>query len=214
VVACGFWFFALARARTGARSVSARSRNTRPPHTHTRPAPHRYGHRIWPMTDGAKVFMIFYMFLSSTVVLGIIGELAGMYLAKKEGEIDDQILHSTTHCFKADLHENGKISQSDFVLFKLQQLQRLEEDMLDRLGSRFNVRLASAHSKIFLNDSKSFFFLCPPSTNLPLPLPRHPIPPSPKPLLTRLPLPPPLWPRAAALFPARRRSWTTSRMVS
>ena len=39
-----------------------------------------YGHRISPITDGAKIFMIIYMFVATTIVGQILNELAEIYL--------------------------------------------------------------------------------------------------------------------------------------
>jgi hypothetical protein len=38
---------------------------------------------------------------------------------------------------KADLDGDGKVTEADYVLFKLQQMQKVDRDMLDRLIDRF-----------------------------------------------------------------------------
>jgi hypothetical protein len=44
---------------------------------------------------------------------------------------------STTWVHKADLDGDGKVTEADYVLFKLQQMQKVDRDMLDRLIDRF-----------------------------------------------------------------------------
>jgi hypothetical protein len=43
-----------------------------------------YGHQIWPRSDGAKVFMIFYLIGSTTVVGSTMSKLSNMYLESKK----------------------------------------------------------------------------------------------------------------------------------
>jgi hypothetical protein len=52
--------------------------------------------------------------------------------------INDTLLSSTTWVHKADVDGDGQVSQSDFILFKLQQMQKLDYQMLDRLIDRYH----------------------------------------------------------------------------
>jgi len=97
-----------------------------------------YGHRLVPFTDAAKGFLIFYFFFSTTIVGGIIGDLSNMYLEKKNFEIEIAIIDSTIFVHKADLEGIGSISESDYILFKLRQLQLVDDRLLDMLGNRFD----------------------------------------------------------------------------
>ena len=55
-----------------------------------------YGHRIWPVTGGAKGFLIFYMFFATVIVGGIINAVSTIYLEQvAEEKITDTILDST-----------------------------------------------------------------------------------------------------------------------
>jgi len=52
----------------------------------------RYGD-ITPQTDGGKIFMLFYMLLSTVLVAGILGEFIDLYVCDMVGEgIIEQIM--------------------------------------------------------------------------------------------------------------------------
>lgn len=97
-----------------------------------------YGHRIWPVTDDAKAFLIVYMFVSTFIIGSIIGDLSTLYLEQKENHITELLVESTTWVHKADLVHRGKIGEADYVLFKLQQLQLVDDICLRRLANRFS----------------------------------------------------------------------------
>jgi hypothetical protein len=90
-----------------------------------------YGHAITPQSDSAKGFFVFYMFASTYVVGKIIGELSGLHITIKEDAIAAVLIDSTTWVHKADLDGDGKVTEADYVLFKLQQMQKVKE-MLGR----------------------------------------------------------------------------------
>jgi len=96
-----------------------------------------YGHIITPLSGPIKGFFIVYMFVSTYVVGQIIGELSGLHISIKEDAITAILIDSTTWVHKADIDGDGKITEADYVLFKLQQMQKVDLDMLDRLLNRF-----------------------------------------------------------------------------
>ena len=97
-----------------------------------------YGHRIAPITDGAKWFMIFYMFLATIVVGQILNDLAEIYLEDVAGAaINARLMDSTVWVHKADISKDGRGDEADYVIFKLQQMQAVDEDVLERLQRRF-----------------------------------------------------------------------------
>jgi hypothetical protein len=51
-----------------------------------------YGHKIWPVTNGAKLFMVFYFFASTAVVGATIRTLSFMYVERKREEINTQLM--------------------------------------------------------------------------------------------------------------------------
>mmetsp|Transcript_168 Transcript_168/g.373 ORF Transcript_168/g.373 Transcript_168/m.373 type:complete len:840 (+) Transcript_168:136-2655(+) len=97
-----------------------------------------YGHMITPQTVAAKCWMIFYFIFSSAAVASLINKLARLYLRHKENQIEDTIIDSTTWVHKADLLKCGVINESAYVMFKLQQLQKVDEEIKVRLAYRFD----------------------------------------------------------------------------
>jgi hypothetical protein len=51
-----------------------------------------YGHNIWPVSHGAKLFMIFYFFASTGVVGAAIGNLASLYVERIREEINTKLM--------------------------------------------------------------------------------------------------------------------------
>lgn len=52
--------------------------------------------------------------------------------------INDILISSTIWVHKADIDGDGKVTQPDFILFKLQQMQQVDSQILDRLIDRYN----------------------------------------------------------------------------
>jgi len=52
--------------------------------------------------------------------------------------INDTLISSTIWVHKADIDGDGKVTQPDFILFKLQQMQQVDSQILDRLIDRYN----------------------------------------------------------------------------
>lgn len=126
-----------------------------------------YGSALYPASDGAKLFMIVYFFVATGVVGAAIGSIAELYLDSKREEINQKLLDSTIWVHKADLHHNGVIFQSDYVLFKLQQMMAVDLDILNRLSMRFeeldagyeNNHFKPPNRHVFLCSLLIFFFL-------------------------------------------------------
>jgi hypothetical protein len=90
-------------------------------------------------STGGKVFMSFYMLFSTVVVGKVLGGFVDLYVNGFVGaRIDDLLLESTTWVHKADGYGNGQVSESNYILFKLQQMQKLDSQMLDRLIDRYH----------------------------------------------------------------------------
>jgi len=96
-----------------------------------------YGHQIWPRRETTKIFCIFYFLIAATVVGGIIGDLANMAFTIIDEEMMNKMVDSCIWVHRADLLRNGRISQTEYVLFKLHQMQKLDENLLIRLTDRF-----------------------------------------------------------------------------
>ena len=86
-----------------------------------------YGHTITPLSGFIKGFFIVYMFVSTYVVGQIIGELSGLHISIKEDAITAVLIDSTTWVHKADIDGDGKITEADYVLYKLQQMQKVNQ---------------------------------------------------------------------------------------
>lgn len=97
-----------------------------------------YGHRIVPVTDAAKIFLIFYMIFATINVGAIVNQASSLYLEMiAEETVASKIIDSTIWTHKSDLDNDGKVTEADYILFKLQQLQKVDADMLERLIRRF-----------------------------------------------------------------------------
>mmetsp|Transcript_59988 Transcript_59988/g.120395 ORF Transcript_59988/g.120395 Transcript_59988/m.120395 type:complete len:809 (-) Transcript_59988:91-2517(-) len=95
-----------------------------------------YGHKIWPVEKSGKVFCIFYFFFSSFVVGKLLREFSVIY--SNMGPNDEMIMDSIMLVHLADLEMNGKITQAGWILFKLRQMQRVDDKLLIRIVQRFH----------------------------------------------------------------------------
>ena len=73
-----------------------------------------YGHQIVPQSDGAKIFLVFYMPLSIFMVASSLRSLSGVYLNVKKSAIENEIVESTIWVHKSDVLQRGAIQQSDY----------------------------------------------------------------------------------------------------
>jgi hypothetical protein len=82
--------------------------------------------------------MIFYMLIATVIVAISLNEALELYLHDIMGErIVGKILDSTTFVHKADIDRTGDVSEAEFIMFKLQQMQKVDTDLLNRLIDRF-----------------------------------------------------------------------------
>jgi hypothetical protein len=104
----------------------------------------RYGHVIVPISHGAKLFCIFYFFISTAMIGRIVQDIIQLYVSDTVGEsISAKIISSTIWVHRSDLDKDGKVSEADYLLFKLQQMQKVDGEMLDRLVKRYNIYVCS-----------------------------------------------------------------------
>jgi hypothetical protein len=98
-----------------------------------------YGHLLVPLTDSAKGFLVFYFFFSTVAVGGIIHGFVNLCVNDVFGErINSELVESTTWVHKADTDGDGRVSEAEYVLFKLQQMLKVDMNMLERLIDRFH----------------------------------------------------------------------------
>jgi len=93
---------------------------------------------IVPLSLAGKLFMIFYMVIASAVVVGFVYAFVDVYLTCfVGGRIQNVILQNITWVHKADINNFGRVSESEFILFKLLQLQRVDTALCDQLVDRY-----------------------------------------------------------------------------
>lgn len=57
-----------------------------------------YGHSIWPVTNGAKLFMVFYFFASTGVIGVAVRNIANLYVERKREEINAKLMYAMHLC--------------------------------------------------------------------------------------------------------------------
>mmetsp|Transcript_62048 Transcript_62048/g.140355 ORF Transcript_62048/g.140355 Transcript_62048/m.140355 type:complete len:875 (+) Transcript_62048:119-2743(+) len=97
-----------------------------------------YGHKITPQTNLAKIYYTIYFWISTAMIGTILGGLSSLLVEYKRSKIQDTIIGSVQEIYKCDLHKRGSLLQSDYLLFKLLQMQELDVGMLSRLTERFS----------------------------------------------------------------------------
>jgi len=96
-----------------------------------------YNDKIAPQSDAAKIFLVFYFFVSTFTAGSIVLELEAFYVSRKDRAILNHIGSSTLYVHKADIHYRGYITQADFVLFRLIQTSKVNAKVLAKLVSHF-----------------------------------------------------------------------------
>ena len=83
---------------------------------------------IVPQTNGGRIFWSVYMLVSTIVTAVVLSDFIDLYVEDYVGEgILEKIIDSTTWVHKADLDCDGMITESDYILFKLQQMQKVRK---------------------------------------------------------------------------------------
>merc|ERR1712216_687388 len=68
-----------------------------------------------------------------------LGQLIDIYVVEfTEQVIIQKILNSTTYIHKCDLEGNGIISETEYAIFKLQQMDKVDKDLMARITSTFS----------------------------------------------------------------------------
>merc|ERR1740117_2701542 len=94
---------------------------------------------VLTMTDNEKIFTIFFMLFGVAGVSQALGELIDIYVIEfTEQTIIEKVLLSTTYIHKCDLEGNGIISEAEYTVFKLQQMQKVDKDLMSRITATFN----------------------------------------------------------------------------
>jgi hypothetical protein len=97
-----------------------------------------YGNSLRPMTDSAKGFLIFYFYFSTISIGWLVVELVDIYVNGFIVEpIVNELIDSNIYVHLSDNDEDGRVTEADFVLFKLQQMLKADASSIDRLHDRF-----------------------------------------------------------------------------
>jgi len=93
---------------------------------------------IIPTTNSGRIFMSVYMLVATVVVGQALSDIIDVYVNDVVGEgIVRTLINSTTWVHAADVNKTGKLTEADYVLFKLQQMMKVDAGMLDTLCDRF-----------------------------------------------------------------------------
>lgn len=93
---------------------------------------------IVPATQRGRGVMTLYMLVGSVVVGTTLREFMELFVSSAvEEPLVNKILETTLYVHRCDLDDDGQISESDFILFKLQQMQKLDPVLVDRISQRF-----------------------------------------------------------------------------
>jgi len=94
---------------------------------------------ITPQTSRGKCFIAIYIVVTCVWVALVLEKFIDLYVNDFIGErIVEQILTNVTNVHKCDLAGNGNVSATEYLLFKLQQLQMVDHKILDILSARFD----------------------------------------------------------------------------
>ena len=101
---------------------------------------------VVPDTDGGKIFSIFFLPIASVLLARVAGDIVLTATAKKRAEILDRTRNALKQNWKkADLNNDGKVGESEFIIHRLslkvtpEELEavRAEFEDLDRDGSDY-----------------------------------------------------------------------------
>jgi hypothetical protein len=122
-----------------------------------------YGHKLGPVSPGGRAFLAVYFFVSTLVVRqtlhlvhqrvclsslfvvvhpcqvgSLMAEATDIYVNGVIGaRIRREILASDVFVHRSDLDLDGRLSEADYILFKLVQLHEVDMDVMARLVGRF-----------------------------------------------------------------------------
>ena len=80
-----------------------------------------YGARIAPGSVSTQAFCLFYFFYSTMGVGGILGDVSSLYIDFEAEKINNLIIDSTIWVHRIDVHTSKKISEAEYVLFKVRK---------------------------------------------------------------------------------------------
>jgi len=98
---------------------------------------------VVPVSFGGKLFLVFYMLFGTVLVGTVFAGLMEIFYKQIEARVNGKIIDSTiwVHkiaiCDPTNTGEYSLVNQADYVIFKLMQMQRTDEVLVDRLIDRF-----------------------------------------------------------------------------
>ena len=93
---------------------------------------------IYPVTQTGKFFSIFYLVGSTVIVAGVLGEVIELFVEDTvEASVIAGIIDSDVYSYRCDISHDYHISETDFILFKMHQLHKVDTDLKRRLIDKF-----------------------------------------------------------------------------
>jgi len=94
---------------------------------------------ITPQTSIGKWLIAIYVIVTCVWVGSVLRQFIDLYVNEFIGEeIIAKVIGSTTNVHKCDVIGDGKVSVPEYLLFKLQELQMVDKNIVDILRARFN----------------------------------------------------------------------------
>jgi len=98
-----------------------------------------YGHRLVVHTDEAKIFLIFFAFVSTSILGAIINDISDLYMIMVcKIAVEKEVEASTIYVHKADVFDRGEVSEPEYLLFKIMQMSAAPASLIKRLSRRFH----------------------------------------------------------------------------
>lgn len=108
---------------------------------------------ILPTTDNEKVAAMVIILVGTVTVTQALGEFVDLYVVIfTEEKIISLVLDSVTYVYKADVAKNGKITEAEYTIFKLQQMQKVDGALIERILWTFRELDRNDSGKIEIGD--------------------------------------------------------------
>jgi hypothetical protein len=82
-----------------------------------------YGHRIVPLTDGCKIFLVGYMFVGTATLAYIIDSLSDLYMCIASERVASVVKQSSLFLYQADICDDGEVTESVRHIFVIMRDQ-------------------------------------------------------------------------------------------
>ena len=93
---------------------------------------------ITPATQAGRVFLIIWLLMGTLICAGSLTAIVGIWVRSQQRRVTEAVVKSTTFVYKADISGDGRVSEAEYVLFKLQQLGKVDPAAILELSDRFS----------------------------------------------------------------------------